>query len=146
MKFGKEPLQVIVDEGWDLFKKHYEEIAHFKEIPLNPDVASYLALEAAGRLQVFSARGEGNELVGYALFIVNKNLHYSSSLQASQDIIYIRPENRGCGREFITYCDNQLKELGVEVSYHHVKVAHNFGPMLEKLGYKAVDIIYGKKL
>jgi hypothetical protein len=46
----------------------------------------------------------------------------------------------------IRYADMQLKEDGVQVVYHHSKVAHNIGPLLERMGYEAVDLIYAKRL
>jgi hypothetical protein len=35
---------------------------------------------------------------------------------------------------------------GIQVVYHHVKAAHNFGKMLERMDYKLVDLIYAKRL
>lgn len=128
-----------------LFELHYQEIAHFKDIPLAVDVPRYLAIEAQGALRVYVARVTG-VAVGYAFYIVNHNLHYSGSLQAAQDVIFINLAARGFGQQFIRWCDDQLHADGVQVVTHHVKAAHNFGPMLERIGYELVDLIYARRL
>lgn len=130
-----------------LVEKHYKEIAHYQDIPLDPDYEQYVRLEEAGVLRVYTARAE-HKLAGYCIFFVKNNLHYRGSIQAMQDIIYIDPAFRGAqfGAALINYCDFELKKEGVQVSYHHVKFAKNFGPLLEKLGYQAVDAIYGRRL
>jgi hypothetical protein len=99
-----------------------------------------------GTLRTFTARDADGVLTGYCVFFVRHNIHYASSLQASQDVIYIDPERRGFGAEFILWCDQQLKEEGVQAVYHHVKQAHNFGPLLERFGYECVDLIYARRL
>ncbi len=133
-------------EVMPLLEKHYHEIAHYKDIELEPDVEQYLRLEEMGALRCFIARDEMDVIAGYAVFFIRHNLHYKSSLQALQDLIFIDPERRGFGANFIIWCDEQLKAEGVQVVYHHVKAEHNFGGMLERLGYKLVDLIYTRKL
>ena len=97
-------------------------------------------------LRVFTARTPENELVGYAVYFVRPHLHYKSSLNAFQDILYIRKDVRGLGGSFIFWCDDQLRKEGVQVVAQHIKAAHNFGPLLEKVGYTLMDLIYVKRL
>ena len=70
----------------------------------------------------------------------------TSILYAVQDIVFIDPECRGGGFKFIRWCDEQLRELGVNVVTHHIKAAHNFGPALERMGYTLQDLIYSRRL
>ena len=79
---------------------------------------------------------------------MNHNIHYQDSLQALQDVIYVDRELRGngIGKEFIKWCEEQLRADGVQAIYQHVKNKHNFGPMLETMGYELVDLIYAKRL
>ena len=148
VKFTVENWNTIIKEGAQLLDKHYKEVSHFLDIPLNPNHEKYLHIEANGNLKVFIARDENENLLGYAVFFLNHNLHYMGSFQAVQDIIFIDPEKRGFGRTFIKYCDEELKKLGVQVVYHHVKNKKelNFSPMLERDGYELIDLIYGKRL
>ena len=128
-----------------LFEQHYDEIAHYKDIPLNVDIENYRILAKAGFLKIFKASQSGS-VIGYAVFIVKTNLHYSQSLQAVQDVLFIQKDRRGFGSEFIKYCDERLKEKGVEVVYHHVKSKHDFSPLLERQGYELIDKVYGRVL
>jgi N-acetylglutamate synthase-like GNAT family acetyltransferase len=60
----------------------------------------------------------------------------------------VHPEYRstGAGPDLIRYCDEQLRADGCQAVYHHVKAAHNFGPLLKRMGYELVDLIYAKRL
>lgn len=109
-------------------------------------------MEANGNVRCYVANmttADGTlALVGYAIFFVNHNLHYSTSFQAVQDVLYFDKHLRGqgLGFKFIDWCDQQLKADGVQVVYHHVKTKFNFGPLLEELGYKHIENIYGRRL
>lgn len=143
--YQEEKLIDIYDEILPILKEHYLEIAHYKDIKFEPDIAEYYRFESSGNLKIYTVRKD-DELIGYGIYIIKKHLHYKSSLTAGQDVIYIQKEHRGFGKEFINWCDNQLKNLGVQVVYQHVKEIYDFGPMLEKLGYKLIDKIYGRRL
>lgn len=147
MQFQREPASAeLFTELFPLLEKHWAEVAHFKDIELEPDFDAYLTIDKQGAMRIFTARDDQQRLVGYSVFFVRSNIHYKSSIQASQDVIFIDPGVRGFGAEFILWCDEQLKSEGIQAVYHHVKAAHNFGPMLERLGYKLVDLIFTKRL
>lgn len=146
-QFELERFASIEREVGPLFRKHYLEISSNQDIELAPDLDLYRELCDRGIMKCFTARDlEDNELIGYAFFFVKHNLHYQHSLQAVQDIIFIDKSRRGFGSEFISWCDEQLKAMGVQVVYHHVKAAHNWGPVLERKGYKMIEYIYSKRL
>lgn len=136
----------LFHELMPLLEKHYHEIAHYKDIPLDPDFEQYEKLEQIDALRAFIARDDLGVMVGYAVYFIRHNIHYRSSKQALQDILFIDPERRGFGAKFILWCDKQLRAEGVQITYHHVKAAHNFGAMLERLGYRLVDLIYTRRL
>ena len=137
----------LIQEFSRLIQLHFNEIAHYPDIPLDPDFNRYSALDHSGVLRVFTIREEG-KLLGYSIFVVGPNLHYKSSKQAVQDILYLDPEKRGrlVGYQFIKWCDEQLKVEEVQVVYHHIKANYDFGPMLERIGYELIDKIYGRRL
>lgn len=143
--FAVEPLEKVQEQIFPLLQMHYKEISAFQDIPLDPDWDRYKKMEELGILVIFTAREEG-ELIGYNVFFVNTNGHYKGSLQANQDVVFINPKKRGFGKLFLNWCDEQLKTLGVQVCYHHIKAKHNFGAMLESLGYELVDLIYARRL
>lgn len=143
--YQRESLAGVLTEIMPLLKEHYREIAHYQDIELDVDLEGYIRVDNAGMLRVFTCRHH-KELIGYAVFLVKTNLHYRQSLQAIQDVVFISKEHRGFGRDFINWCDEQLKLEGIQVVYHHVKTKHNWGKMLEGMGYELVDLIYAKRL
>jgi GNAT superfamily N-acetyltransferase len=146
MIYGREQMSDVLAEIKPLLEKHWQEIAHYQDIPLDPYWQGYKDAETAGKLRIFTVR-EDSALVGYAVFFIG-NLHYKSTPMATQDILFLLPEhrNRKVGAGLIQYCDDQLRAEGCKVTYHHVKRAHDFSPLLEALGYEAVDTVYGRRL
>lgn len=146
VEFGSEKVRAVWPEIYPIFEKHWEEIAHHKDIPLDPNIEIYHKLDDSGAIRVYTAREDG-ELVGYCVFFIHPNLHYKNSLHANQDVLYIKKEKRGrFGMKFISWCDEQLRKEGVQVISQHVKKAHDFGPLLKRLDYELVDLIYARRL
>lgn len=145
--YAQEDGKRILHEGMPLFVQHWREIATHQDIELAPDTALYETAADQGTLKVFTARSDG-QLIGYAVYFANPHPHYRHSLQAMQDILFVRKEfRRGTvGARLIRYCDQALAMMGVQVVYQHVKAAHNFGPLLERDGYQLVEHIYSKRL
>lgn len=147
LAFAREPLDgALLDAMAPLLKRHWAEVGHYPDIPLEVDAGVYLGAEANGQLRIFTAR-DGGRLVGYAAYFVRPNPHYASSVQAVEDVIFVAPECRGStGARLIRFADDALRAEGVQAVYHHVKLAHNWGPLLERMGYEPIDVIYGKRL
>lgn len=139
----------FIEEVLPLLRAHKEEVAHFQDIELNPDWQRYNRLNEAGGLRIFTVR-DCSMLVGYSWFFVSPNPHYKDSIQANQDIVYLRKDYRGKGkgRDFILWCDAMLEAEGVEVVYQHVKAKPelDFSPLLEGIGYELVDKILARRL
>lgn len=129
----------------ELAKLHYKEVAPYEDIPLNINWAKFVKMNEIGVLILFVMRQEG-ELVGYSTFTVSHSIEYSTSIQASLSNIFIHPSHRGRGMRFISWCDEQLKNLKVQVVYHHVKVKNDYGVLLKRLGYDIMNIEYTKRL
>jgi hypothetical protein len=127
-----------------LLVQHWEEIARFKDVPLDPDWPAYGLAEERGCLRVFTARRAG-ALLGYGVFFKG-NLHYRSSVLFTQDIFFVLPQNRAIvGARLLRYCDEQLQAEGAQAVYHHVKTHLDWGPVLARMGYEKVDTIYGRR-
>lgn len=145
---GRETIDQVWDEIQPLLKMHFAEIAHFPDIPLAPNTLMYRVLEDKGALRIFTARNSG-KLIGYAIFLVNHSMHYSGSLQAHQDILFVDPAYRGStvGYRLIRHCDAALSSEGVQIVFHHVKRAHpRLARLVCKLGYDLMDLTYVKRL
>jgi L-amino acid N-acyltransferase YncA len=146
--YQRERVDALWDEITPLLQQHWEEIAFYDDIPLVPDREAYALMEMAGFLRCYTAR-IGGSLVGYAAFTVRKALHYATSIQAQYDVVYLDPQHRGgmVGLKLLQYSDAQLQAEGVQVAYHHAKVGHPaLAKCLERMGYEAQDVVYGKRL
>lgn len=146
--FARESSDTVINEIAPLLDAHWAEIAHYQDIPVAVDYDAYLRLESNNQLRIYTIRA-GIELVGYALFTVRHSLHYQSSLQAHQDVLYLDPAYRrgSIGWRFITWCDTQLMLDGVQVVYQHQKLAHPaLGKVLARIGYESVDQLWARRL
>jgi len=141
---GRERVSEIVDELKPLLLDNNEETGYF-DYELDPDWARYEEAEKAGNLVLFTLR-EGDELIGYAAYLVSTSLHYRECLQALNDTLFIRKESRGYGMPFIKWCMDELRGAGVETVWQHVKVKQDWGKVLERLGYDLVEKVYGRRL
>ncbi len=148
VRYQRERLADLWAELAPLIEAHYREISVYPDIPLDPDKERYRQAEDAGMIHCYTARTAAGALIGYAWFVVNTNLHYRSSLQAMQDVIFIHPEHRRgrVGMGLIAHCDDSLRAAGVQVVYHHTKVHHDFGRLLERLGYSLNERVYARRL
>lgn len=146
MIIARERAYDVWDEIMPLLKAHWHEIAHYKDIPLEPDYSVYKELEDKGALRLYVARLDGR-IIGYSAYFLRYHPHYKSSLQAVQDIIYVDPAHRGgVGRRLIKHCDECLRSEGVQVVYQHMKAANSFGKLLERMGYELQELTYSKRL
>jgi GNAT superfamily N-acetyltransferase len=145
----REDLHPFWEDAQPLFAAHWREIAHYLDIPLEPDTEVYERAQAMGMLRIYTVRGTGGDLYGYAMFFVRRNAHYASSLQAVQDVVFIHPEFRlgTLGMRLLKFAEDDLRASGVQVVYHHQKLAHPaLGRILERQGYEAVETIWAKRL
>jgi GNAT superfamily N-acetyltransferase len=147
LTYQRETLGQAKTDGEPLLRRHWQEIAHHLDIPYAPQWATYEVLEKVGKLRIYTARLDG-KLIGYCVFVVSHNIHYGTSLEANEDVLFVAPEQRKgrVGIKLIEFCDMALKFEGVQLVKRHVKLAHNFGPLLERLGYEPIDQIYGRRL
>lgn len=122
--FSRETLASMLDSGLDkLLRDHHAEVAHDKErFALNPDWTQYFQEEIAGRFLGFSLRRNG-ALIGYTGFFVLRSLHYAPHVFAMNDVIYLRPDERGLeGVGLIIEAERALKVLGADKVFYHTKV------------------------
>ena len=148
MKLITYTIEKVIDNLEELkviTKLHYKESAPYDDIPLNINWDLYLRLDKGKALKLYVMRKKGL-LIGYAVFFVSASFEYSTSIQASLNNIYLHPKHRGTGLKFISWCDDQLKELGVQVVYHHVKARNDYGKLLKRIGYVTMNIEYSKRL
>lgn len=119
--FAIGKLDMCLKEGIDdLVRAHWREVALDQDaVPLSVNWAQYEEMEQRGILFAVTMHVDG-KLVGYNIFFVMPHIHYSTTLHALNDIVYVRPEHRGIdGVRLILEAERQLKARGaVKVLYH----------------------------
>lgn len=146
--YAEERLADMLSEMRPLLVEHWQEIAAYPDIPLAVDDAFYAEMDRQHRLVIVTARKDGH-LIGYAVFLLNFHAHYRTSLQATQDVLYLHPSHRTgrTGLRLIQATERILKAKGVQVVHQHVKVAHPaLGRLLAHEGYTQVEALYCKRL
>ncbi len=142
----------------DLIALHWDEVALDKlAVPLAVDWAKYRQLDRAGVLRGVGLKRRG-KLVGYNVFFVQPTLHYSTSLWALNDVLYLDPdERRGmAGARLVKQAERLLAEVGVKKIIYHTKLhlrslgrdpEHGtVGDLLSRLGYTHVENVYAKMI
>lgn len=152
-QFKRETLEACRTEIQPILRnEHWEEVGHYRDIPIAMEWSKYEMLQQAEKLRIYTVRDFLNEsytetiLQGYAFFLVDKHLHYKDTLVANQDILYVRKPYRGIGKLFLAWCDEQLKVEGVVTVTHHAKPWFNYGQLFEKLGYEKAETIWTRRL
>ena len=144
MKFARENLSAFRGE-MTLLTNHWQEIAKDKEVmQLNPDWDYYEQRDRTGQVLFVTAR-EGAELVGYFIWWVDPHPHYKHLLTAHSDIYFLTPEyrNAGLGSELFRAAIGFAKEAGCGYCFITTKVGHDHPDLMERLGLKPRDLVYG---
>ena len=149
VSYFQEPFDDVISDIEPLLQRHWEEIALNKDVvSFVPDYDQYKRLEDRGVLRIFTARNDG-ALVGYAIYFVSPNAHYSKDLWGVSDIIWVAPEHRHSlvGHFLLRFVEEQLTLEGVSVMSTMTKIGHPaLAVLLEKLDHRPVETIYSKLL
>lgn len=147
VKFAREEYSTdLVAQMIPLWQIHHKETTPYPEIPLEPDISIYENCALTGSLRIFTARQE-TRLVGYQVFFILKHPHSRNSLQANQDIVFLQKSlRRGLvGYKFLKFCSDALLAEGCDVVYQHISADADFGPVLRRMGYNLIDLVYGRR-
>jgi hypothetical protein len=130
-----------------LFPAHYEELCVTKDFPLLPDYDAYKRLADCGMLVCIVCM-DGDDVIGYIVFIVQPHLHYKTCLTAFEDIYYLKKEFRKgrTGIKMFKFAEEVLKSVGVNRIIMHTKIHLDNSRLFEYLGYKNSDKIFTKLL
>ena len=148
LAYRRETIAAIKDEILPLLEQHWREIALDQDtVKLDPDWATYEMLEQAGVSFVVTARHQG-ELVGYASYLLVRNLHYKNLRVAEHDLFWLDPAFRKgrAGIELFKKAEELLRDEGVDRIFHNVKIQNDVGKVFEYLGYTPIERVYVKTL
>lgn len=144
--FAVEPITAdLFNELPGLLDLHWQEVAEDKKIMrLEPDLDYYLSNKD---ILLVTARVEGR-IVGYCVFWLHTHPHYKSVLVAQSDIYYLSPEYRSGlnGFDLLEKGLQFAKAAGARYAFVGTKVGHDHPEIMQHLGLKPRDLIYGGPL
>lgn len=152
LSFREEPLGGCIDEASALMQMHWEEICGAKDVlKLNPDRAFYAQMEAANRTVCVTARERSDgSLRGYLLHLIGRHPHYSDIVTATDDVHFLHPDVRQGmnAARLIRAAEAFARARGATVHALRTKVnpAVNHSALLERMGYRATDVVHVKVL
>jgi len=131
----------VVDEIHILAVDHWKEICAFdrEKVVLKPNLVLYEAINKEKLLHVVTVR-DSKELIGYYVSIITPHLHYSNTLVADNDIVFLKKEYRKgmTGYKLIKFAVEILKDK-VQVIMLGMKVEHAFVNVMERLNFKLTE-------
>lgn len=143
--FRRESVAECWDESIALMVGNHAETGFMRPEDFKPDRSRYQAMFDLGILSLFTVRIFG-ALIGYALFVVSIHLHYSDTIWALQDVLYVKPEHRGrTAIRFIRWQDDELAADGVDLCYRHVSERNDYSRTLLRMGYELGERGYIKR-
>jgi len=129
---------------------HRQELSAYEDMVLNPKWEAYYGAMEQDTLRVFTARDTLDDtILGYAVFFLQDNIHYSDFKYGHQDLFYVIQERRGTliAKKLLEKSEKYLKEEdNVSIIVHHAKLTNKFGKFLEKFGYEAKELMYHKRV
>ena len=146
ISYQVESFKNVRDEIDPLWEAHYKEIArHQDKVALSPDYDRYFKIDKAGMLHIVTTRDAG-KLVGYFICFVMPNIHFKEHTMASNDLIYLSPSHRKgtVAASMIKFAEKTLEKRGISRLLVNMKLANDFGVLMERLGYVAMERIYEK--
>ena len=136
----------VLPELKPMFPAHHRELALFQDrMPLNIQFGVYADRNIKGELVVAIVREDG-KVIGYWVTFVAPGLHYGSTLTATMDVLWIKPENRGdgSGRMLAACLEKELKRRGVKVWWVGSKNHKEIEGFYEHLGFKHEESYFAR--
>lgn len=138
----------LVAQCTELQREHWEELAKNKELMvLSPDVEQYRQIEQAGMLFAIIAYDD-DEIVGYSINVLSRNLHYSALLVVQNDVLFVGKAHRAgrVGMRLIDMTKAAAAKRGARLMLWHAKEGTPLAGILPRMGCKVQDIIYSAEL
>lgn len=114
---------------------------HLEPQTVDIPVLRYIELDEMGVLKPF-AWFDGDTIKGITLLFVSPSLRNQAIVDASTDVIWVKPEHRGNSREFIDGIRAQLKTMGVNYWYISSRDTAPIDGFLTKNNLKPLERLY----
>lgn len=119
------------------------EMLHLEPQMVDIPVERYCELDDMGVLKPFIWTDDvDNEVKAVALLFVSPSLRNQLIIDASTDVLWVKPEHRGSSSEFIDGIRAQLKTMGVSYWYISSRDSAPIEGFLEKNNFEPLERLY----
>lgn len=117
------------------------DMLHLEPQPVDIPVRRYIELDEIGVLKPFMWFDD-DVAKGVALLFVSPSLRNQAIVDASTDVIWVKPEYRGNSQVFIDGIKEQLKQMGVDYWYISSRDSHPIDRFLTKNNFEPLERLY----
>lgn len=117
------------------------DMLHLEPQKVDIPVDRYIELDEMGVLKPF-IWADGDTIKGVALLFVSPSLRNQSILDASTDVVWVKPEYRGNSIYFIKGIKLRLKRMGVDYWYVSSRDSHPIDKFLTNNNFKPLERLY----
>ena len=117
------------------------DMLHLEPQPVDIPTQRYIELDEMGVLKPFMWF-DGDVAKGVALLFVSPSLRNQGIVDASTDVIWVKPEYRGNSQAFIDGIKEQLKQMGVNYWYISSRDSHPIDRFLTKNNFEPLERLY----
>lgn len=117
------------------------DMLHLEPQPVEIPVERYIELDEMGVLKPFMWF-DGDDIKGVALLFVSPSLRNQSIVDASTDVIWVKPEYRGNSSQFIDGIKAVLRQMGVNYWYISSRDSHPIDRFLTKNNFRPLERLY----
>ena len=117
------------------------DMLHLEPQTVDIPVARYLELDEMGVLKPF-VWVDGAIIKAVALLFISPSLRNQLIIDASTDVIWVKPEYRGNSKYFVTGIKRRLKQMGVNYWYVSSRESHPIYGFLTKNNFKPLETVY----
>lgn len=117
------------------------DMLHLEPQTVDIPVARYIELDEMGVLKPF-VWVDGATIKAVALLFISPSLRNQSIVDASTDVIWVKPEYRGNSQYFTKGIKYQLKRMGVKYWYISSRDSHPIDGFLKKNNFTCLEQVY----
>lgn len=134
----------------ELIEENYAEMERHKQLrKMSLDRASYDMMDRAGKMRCYSARVNGEQLVGYATFFLSRGYRYQTTgAMAFSDLWYLKPGFRSgdTAARMLAFVENDMRKQDVIALYMCDPLQKSIWPLLKWAGFTPIETTYEKVL
>ena len=117
------------------------DMLHLEPQTVDIPVVRYIEIDDIGVLKPF-VWVDGAIIKAVALLFISPSLRNQSIIDASTDVIWVKPEYRGNSKYFVTGIKVQLKAMGVNYWYISSRDTAPIDGFLIKNNFKPLETVY----